>query len=226
MITADEQADFLDRIRQGDDRQAAAVALGHTASEFRRLSSPGSRSYDPEFAVAFIEACRERDALNGHKPAAEPKTLTHQGFKRADFLEEEELGLFIEQVENGVPAHHAAHAIGTSMTQINRRAMRDSQFERQFQQAKLDGYPMFKDKLRSEAVRLAFTGDYRALRDLLLVHAEEYQVLMKTRHEITGPDGEALRILAEKHLPSLPSELLDQLIEHAEQAQLEAGPAT
>jgi hypothetical protein len=222
-ISAADRAAFLDRIRQGDNRKAAAESVGHFGSHFRRLTSPKSAYYDEEFAQAYIAACEERDEKYGdsweHR-AAEPQRTTRQGFIRADYLGEEEIDLFIEQVSNGVPAVHAAQAVGTSMTQINRRAARDKDFDRALEQAKLDGYPVFKDKLRSEAVRLAFTGDYRALRDLLLVHADEYRVLTTQRHEISGPDGEAMRILAQTHLPSLPPELLDQVIEHLERAAI------
>lgn len=55
-ISEAEKVEFLQRIRQGLDRQEAARALGYKGRHFRALCSPQSPFYDEEFARAYGEA--------------------------------------------------------------------------------------------------------------------------------------------------------------------------
>ena len=79
-------------------------------------------------------------------------------------------------------------------------------------------------RLRDEAIRQAYNGDYKALRDQLLIHDHEFRkVLLAQKHEISGSGGEAIRLLAEKALPELPTEMIHQLVEHIERKELAAA---
>jgi len=61
----------------------------------------------------------------------------------------------------------------------------------------------------------------------MLMHLEEARALMTSKHEITGLDGGAIRMLAEKHFADLPPEMLDEMIRTLEQRELgQIGPPT
>ena len=132
-------------------------------------------------------------------------------------------------MRDATQAATAARAIDppTSITQIHRRASKDPDFADAFREAKEEGHVAYKDALRAEATRQAFAGDYRALKDQMLMHLEEARALMTSKHEITGLDGGAIRMLAEKHFADLPPEMLDEMIRTLEQRELgQIGPPT
>jgi hypothetical protein len=52
-LTAEDKADFLKAIYEGQNRQQAAEQLDSTGTQFRRLCNPISEHYDPEFADAY-----------------------------------------------------------------------------------------------------------------------------------------------------------------------------
>jgi hypothetical protein len=52
-ITAEDKADFLKAIYEGQNRQQAAEQLDSTGTQFRRLCNPTSEHYDAEFAQAY-----------------------------------------------------------------------------------------------------------------------------------------------------------------------------
>ncbi len=52
-ITAEDKADFLKAIYEGQNRQQAAEQLDTTGTQFRRLCNPTSEHYDGDFADAY-----------------------------------------------------------------------------------------------------------------------------------------------------------------------------
>ncbi len=228
-MTEEEKASFLALLRAGNEPPKAAemVQSGYTASMFRRLTNEKSRDYDPFFAAEYLRARAEgRQRYDPVRAESnQPRTTTLSGHVKANYLTDEMLQQFLEFVADGVHITKAAEELEpkTSLTQINRRAAKDPLFAEAYAVAKEQGYPAFKERLRAEAIRQAFAGDYKALRDQLLVHDEDFRkVLLAQKHEISGGDA-AIRLIAEKALPELPKEMLEQLISGLEQRQIGTG---
>lgn len=234
--TAEEKERFLQYIRDGDDRATAAWRINPelTGTSFRRICAPASKNYDPEFASAYDEAVEERGPLDPDRPQVwsgardTSSSMTANGLTKAMHLTHDQLERFLEQVRDGVMPFTAARELEppTSMTQIQRRVKRDPEFAAAFREAQEEGISSYKDELRAEAKRQAFAGDYRALKDQMLMHLEEAGVLQTSRHEVTGLDGAAIRLLAERHFSDLPPEMLDEMIatlERKEKGQSQIG---
>lgn len=225
MVTSEEKDSFLALLRAGKDPAHAAQIVNpeYSGSTFRRLTNEGNKNYDAVFAADYLRARAEGRQKRELSPSAVPRTTTLNGFVKAAYLSEEMLEQFLEEIANGTPMVEAAAKVEprTSLSQLNRRAHRDKAFADAFAAAREVGYPIFKERLRSEAVRQAFAGDYRALRDQLLIHDEEFRrILLTQKHEIGGVDGEAIKVLAAKALPELPTEKIEELIAYMEQKQL------
>lgn len=237
----EEKERFLDYIRKGDDRATAAWRINpdFSGSMFRSMCNPHSpRNYDANFAEAYDDAVAERGPLDPNRQQVwaeegeaqrreESTSMTLGGYTKASHLSTEQIEEFLDLVREGTQAYTAAHMLDppTSMGQINRRAAKDPEFAREFREAKEEGHDSFKDSLRSEAVRQAFAGDYRALKDQMIMHLEEAKPLTTNRHEVSGFDGQAIRILAERHFSDLPPEMLDAMIQELEKRELgQIGP--
>jgi hypothetical protein len=228
--SSEDKERFLEFIRSGDDRATAAwrVNREYTGTMFRKMCNPASLPYyDPGFAKAYEEACNDRGPLNPRREAIRrrdftPPSTKPNGVTKAAYLTEDQLTQFLEKIREGIPMETAAREIEppTTITQVHRYANKDLAFSDQFRLAREEGYPAFKERLRSEAVRQAFAGDYRALRDQMIIHLEEARVLTTSRHEVGGVDGNAIRILAERHFHELPPEMLEALIATVEQREL------
>jgi len=226
----EEKERFLEYIRQGDDRATAAWRINpdYTGSMFRSMCNPHSpRNYDTEFARAYEEAVAARGPLDPDRfqvwsAERESNPLTPSGFVKAMHLTEEQLDTFLELVRDGVQAWTAAGMLDpkTSITQINRRASKDPGFAEEYREAREEGYTSYKESLRSEATRQAFAGDYRALRDQMLIHLDEArQALTTNRHELGGLDGTAIRLFAERNFSDLPPEIMDEMIKALEKRE-------
>lgn len=228
--TAEEKQAFLALLSTGTDPSQAArmISPEYTASLFKRLTNEGNRNYDAEFAADYLRARSTGAPLRKppEQQSGKPRTTTISGHVKAAYLTPEMLDQFLDDVADGVPLTEAVKRIEpkTSMSQVNRRAVRDSEFAARYAEAKERGYPVFVQNLKDEAIRQAYSGDYRALRDQLLIHDKEFRkVLLAQKHEITGADGEAIKLLAQQALPDLPPEMLDALIESLERKQIEAA---
>ena len=237
--TVEEKERFLQYVREGDDRPTAAWRINpeYTGTMFKRMCNPSSKRYDAEFAESYEEAVEQRGPLDpnraqiwsGASGLGEASPTTSNGFTKANHLSHDQLEQFLDLVRDGTPAAAAAKQVDptTSITQIHRRASRDADFAEAFRDAKDEGHLAFKDEIRAEGHRQAFAGDYRALKDLMLMHLDEARALMTSRHEVTGLDGGQIRLLAERHFADLPPEMLDEMIrtlEEKERGQL--GPGT
>lgn len=224
---SDEQKEgFLGFILEGFDRGSAAQMVGATGTQFRRMVNPDSPRYDADFATAYAEACEMRGPVKREniRPAATPRTTTDQGYTRANYITEEDKEEFLERVQEGVPRDAAAREIGTSLGQINKLAARSAEFHERLQEAYEIGLPNFREKLRAKAYELAMEGNYAALRDLAVVHLDEYAVLQTKRHEIGGIGGGGIQLWIEQHFQDLPPQLLNGLIRELESQIIEAEP--
>lgn len=217
-LTDDEQRIVLDAIRAGANRAEAARLIGQSGSRLRTMCNPNSNTYDPDFEQAYLAAIADAPPkppgwANG--PKADTPTKTADGYTRADHLTETDLEAFLEHVAGGMPRDKAAREIGTSMVQINRRANRNPDFAEALAAAYENGYPHYQDWLRAKVVDFINDGNYNALRDQVLIHLPEADKLRTSKHEVSGPGGEPIRVL-KAVLHGLPSELLAQVIEAVE----------
>lgn len=224
MISAEDKATFLALLKIGKTPAEAAVAVNpeYTASMFRRLTNENNPNYDNAFAADYLRARAEgRTHAQTPTTTGQPRTTTLSGHLKAKYITDEMLDHFIEQISEGVPMKKAADSLEpkTSLGQLNKRALQDKTFADRYAEAKTQGYPVFQEKVRGYIVAMAEEGDYRAAKDLALIHLPEFKQLMTTRHEISGPGGEALRVLAQQALPDLPDAVLEKLVKELEKAK-------
>lgn len=228
-IPQHDKDSFLDYLRIGKAPPEAAnlVSDAYTASMFRRLLSENSRDYDPFFAAEYLRARAEGRKHAPYRPESnQPRTTTLSGHVKADYLTEEMLDQFCEYIEGGVQAHDAALLLDpkTTITQINRRAAKDETFANQYAEAKQTGYPAFQEGLRATIERMAQNGDYRAARDLAIIHLPEFRDAFLTRKtEIMGGTSNEIKLLVQQVFPELSDNDLDMLIDTVEQRQLGPG---
>lgn len=194
---------------------------------FRRLLSEKSRDYDPFFAADYLRARAEgREKAPPRVDAGKPRTTTFTGHVKAAYLTPEMLEQFCEYIEAGVPMKDAAELLEpkTTLTQINRRAQKDVEFAEQYGEARKLGYPNFQEGLRATIQRMADNGDYRAARDLAIIHLPEFREAFLTKKtEIMGGTTNELKVLVQQVFPELSDNDLDMLIDHVEQRQLPPG---
>jgi hypothetical protein len=120
-------------------------------------------------------------------------------------------------VREGTPLKTAADQIGTSLWQLNTLCEHDPNFTSLYAEARRVGYPVMQENLRNEAHRQAFAGDYRALRDMAIIHLPEYGVL--NRSAKVEPDERNLRALLLEKMGDLPKAVLDELVAILEREQ-------
>ena len=224
-LSPEEKQQFLDAIRSGKDRAAAAKAIGTTGTRVRAHMSETSAFYDADFHAAYLRAQHERQS-NGHVEwdrnlHNDPLEKTAAGYTRARYLSDADLDLFLEKVALGNPRDICARLIGTSLNQIDIRAARDEDFRERYEQALRDGHPNLLEKLRSEVFRQAFEeGNYQAVRDLLIVHDPDFEKLRTSKHEIGGGIVHTLQAA----LPQLSPETREQMIRELEERQQKELP--
>jgi hypothetical protein len=223
-ITEADKARFLELIREGFDRPGAARRTNpeHTGRMFALLVSQNSIRYDHEFALAYDQAVIDRGPRfhrTRHKAWRQPRLNTMHGNRRSVYISDEEIEQFIDAVRNGIPLKTAADQIGTSLWQLNLLAENETEFAHAMAEARRIGYPIMQENLRAEAQRQAFNGDYRALRDLAMIHLPEYAPLAKNlKGDQPVVDWKAL--IREK-MADLPPAVLDEMIRMIEQEQPE-----
>ena len=229
-MTEEEKYEFLTYLRAGKSPPEAAenVNADYTASMFRRMSSEQSRDYDPVFAAEYLRARAEGRKYETRPERGKPRTTTLQGHVKSEYLTEEMLDQFCDYIEQGVPSHDAALLLepSTTITQVNRRAAKDESFASRYAEAKTRGYPAFQEGLRSTIARMADSGDYRAARDLAIIHLPEFRDAFLTKKtEIMGGTSSELRVLVSQVFPELSDADLGKLIDTVEQRQIGPGDA-
>ena len=229
-MTDDEKQEFLTFLRAGKAPPEAAelVSPDYTASMFRRFCNEASREYDPFYAAEYLRARAEGNKFRDRPESGKPRTTTLQGHVRSEYITPEMLEQFCEYLESGVQAHDAALLLEpkTTITQINRRAAKDEAFADQYAEAKKSGYPAYQEGLRSTIQRMADNGDYKAARDLAIIHLPEFRESFLTKKtEIMGGLNNELKVLVQQVFPELSDGDLDMLIDHDEQRQIGPGDA-
>lgn len=228
-ISKEEKDLFLAFVRSGVSPPEAAqrVNSDYTASMFRHLVNQDAKNFDADFAAEYLRArAQGRPEQPRNHPAAPPRTTTLSGNVKAMYLTEEMLDGFLEEVENGIPIKDACDHIEprTTLSQINRRAHRDPVFAEKYAEARKLGYPIFQERIRGKVAEIGFVdGDYRAVKDLASIHLPEFQQLLTRKHEISGMANIDIRVFAERVLPDLPSEMIDQIIVELEKRMVEDG---
>lgn len=225
-MTQEEKDTYLTWIKAGKSPPDAAqlVNADYTSSMFRRLTTEQSRDYDPFFTAEYLRARAEgRKNQPERTDANKPRTTTPSGHVKADYLTPEMLDQFLDYVENGVPAVDAARLLEprTTITQIKRRAGKDDAFNNAFAEAIKEGYPSFQEGLRATIQRMADNGDYRAARDLAIIHLPEFREAFLTKKtEIMGGTSNELKVLVQQVFPELSTADLDMLITTVEARQI------
>jgi len=220
-LTEAEKEQFLHNIRSGMDRGQAAKAIGKTGTMIGKLVREGCVRYDHQFHLAYSQALKDRDhnaylARERSAGGAPPNVVTARGYTKARYITPEQIEQFLELVTGGEAPDLAAKEIGTSLRQLETRMGQDPEFSANYKEALKVGYPMFQEALRGEYVRQALkNGNQQALRDLAMVHLEEFDKLRTSKHEITGRNGAAIQFLTAR-LPDLPPEIVQTLIDQLE----------
>lgn len=221
-MTDDEKQEFLTFLRAGKAPPEAAELVNpdYTSSMFRRFCNEASRDYDPFYAAEYLRARAEGNKFRDRPESGKPRTTTLQGHIKAEYITPEMLEQFCEYVEAGVQSHDAALLIDpkTTITQINRRARKDPEFANAWADAREVGYPAYQEGLRSTIQRMADSGDYKAARDLAIIHLPEFREAFLTKKtEIMGGLNNELKVLVQQVFPELSDGDLDMLIDHVEE---------
>lgn len=135
----------------------------------------------------------------------EPATTTNQGYIRWMHITDEMVEQVAELIAEGVPRHQAAQQVGTSNTQLYRLEKRRPDVAERFLKAAREGEASFHDHIRSGLWYHAFVEkNYKALKDLGIMHLPEMEPFRTHRYEVTNVDGEAFKLAAIEALGAEP----------------------
>lgn len=159
----DEQIErYLLLLRNGLKRAVAAQMVGEMPETFRILQYE-----DTDFRARMIEA------LEQGKIASR--------VDRASALSEERREHLLDLIRGGMTALEAGIELDIHIGGLNRGILNplsvqyDREFHMQFKEAVETGRPNFVTRLRQMAITQAENGEYRALRDLLIVYDREFR---------------------------------------------------
>lgn len=178
-LTEEQKQRFLDLVSKGMDRTEAARATGEQASTYQILSLD-----DPEFRNEMLKALTECWRK-----------------RRVDYVAEmtqEVRQEFLSLIREGKEPVEAAHAVGGYYWHFARLCNvvgrhYDADFHRAYDEALAEGRPAFHDRIRHLIIDAAENGEYRAMRDLAIMHLPEGERLSAKKIEVTGGDLEALK---------------------------------
>lgn len=198
---------WLELVAKGLDRKEASYAVDEMPGVFNLLAID-DREFRKRMIVALEEARKERLKKDGGP--INPEVQEH----------------FLHLIRNGYNRHEAAVELGLTATKFRALARRSEEFNEQYEEAIWDGKSVYLERLRAEALRQALNGEYRALKDQLLVHDPEFAPLLTKRVEIGNIDGESLKVAAIQSVnqSSLSLEEMDTLIALLEKAQAPPEP--
>lgn len=151
---------------------------------------------------------------------------TSQGFTKAKHLTGEEIEGILDLVAEGCPMELACREYHTSTTQFTRRCRRDPELEKRRLDAITSGREPYQELVRSEVFHQAFVlKNYKALRDLMLMHLPEAQTLGISKHLHANLDPEEFRAMAARQLGELSDADLAAFIEILERSKTGELPA-
>lgn len=114
----------------------------------------------------------------------QPQTTTLQGYTRAKYLTDDQLGQILDAMASGTDAVTACLEAGTSHTQFRKRYKSDPDLEGRVIAARAEGDSEFNEIIRHELRWHALVKkDYKALRDLAMIHLPEWDIMRTQRFE-------------------------------------------
>lgn len=204
-LTREQIDTFLLLVERGMDRNEAAYAVGAIPATFQKL-----QVLDLEYRRRMIDALQIANRA--------------RFVERNKDMSEEIRQQYLDLVSGGALPVEAAHELGTYQKNFARMAnpnsfYYDKEFADAYHKAMAQGHPAFVERLYNLAIKQAEGGSYPALRDLLIVHDENYrQALSTKRVEVGNMDGEAFKLAALNATANLNGEelqLLERLLEKA-----------
>lgn len=136
------------------------------------------------------------------------------------YLSDGQIEGILEALREGKPKQQAALENGTSWTQFKSRFKREPKLEALVDEAVSEGRPAFQEMLRSELFHQAFVAkNYRAVRDLAMVHLPEWDVLRTQRFEHTVTGTVALQQAAQEAFAGMSNEEIEARIRFLEEAR-------
>lgn len=130
---------------------------------------------------------------------------------------------FLENVRQGMNRQQAAEELGFTATRFRNLCSRDAVFNREFQQALIDGRGELTERLERCATELAMGGHWPALKFLLTTYGDAFAWARSSKVELQGQvEISAIAGVLSKYLPS---DEYDKLIDVVEQKMLEEQAA-
>lgn len=136
-------------------------------------------------------------------------------------LTEEQKEAFLSHVREGKNRQQAAEEIGQTATTFRNLCRRDPAFNREYNEACLEGRGSLVDRLERCAVEMAQEGHWPALKFLITTYGEQFAWARSSKVEVGG----SVEITAVAGILAryLPSDMYDELISTVEQKMLEEG---
>lgn len=128
---------------------------------------------------------------------------------------------FLENVREGMNRQQAAEAVGSSGTKFKFLCRRDAEFNRRYEEAKIEGLGSLVERLETCATEMALGGHWLALKFLLTTYGEQFQWARTSKVEVGGKvEIQAIAGVLSRYLPP---EMYDELIGIVEQKMIEEG---
>jgi hypothetical protein len=127
--------------------------------------------------------------------------ITAQGFIKASYLQDAAIDEFLERVANGEPIAEACAAVGTSVTQMNRRLRSDEGLNDRYEIALREGHGSLFERVRSTAWNLALKGEWQAIKFLLISYGDDFAWARSQRVQVDADlNLQAVAGVLAKHL--------------------------
>lgn len=130
---------------------------------------------------------------------------------------------FLQHVREGMNRQQAAEAVNSTATKFKFLCRRDAAFNRQFEEARVEGRGELSERLERCAVELALGGHWPALKFMLTTYGEQFAWARSAKVEVGGTvEVSAIAQVLAKYLP--PDEY-DRLLDVVEQRMIEEQAA-
>lgn len=128
---------------------------------------------------------------------------------------------FLERVRQGDTRPQAAVEVGSTGSAFRTLCKKEPDFNRLYEEAKVEGEQAFMEKLRTEYRRRAFLSSDKLLHNLALATLPELESLRTSRFEVGNIDGNAFEVMAAKYfdVQKLTQAELDTMIALLEKAR-------
>lgn len=131
----------------------------------------------------------------------------------------EQKAAFLEHVRQGMNRQQAAEEVGSTATRFRNLCGREPLFNREYEQARVEGRGELSERLERCAQELALEGHWPALKFLLTTYGEQFAWARSAKVEVGGQvEITAIAGVLAKYLPS---DEYDRLLETVEQKMIE-----